>query len=312
MALKIIKYPYLPEGREYLYVSEDNEFMQAAKIAAKAHGCRKHATGGAAVKDGKLILTGSNAGTYVSVCPRAYKGYPTGEGYHYCRNYCDQKGHSEVLICNQAKEQGIDLNGADIYLYGHWWCCQNCWNHMIKAGIVNVYLAQGSEKSFNYDYQKEDAIIPPPKLSAYVAGPLTHLKDPAIKDLYIKIGDLLEAAGIESCVPHRDIDQAVENPTPDYIYSKCFDAVKNADLVVAYVGEPSLEVGLEVELANRFNSLVILLSEKDATVSKIVIGSPNVIDHIIFESPEDALNQLQPLLKKFVKTAGQQNVSVKI
>ena len=101
--LNVIKYPYLPEGREYLYVPVDNEYMQEAKKAAEAHGCRKHATGAVAVKDGKIIARGNNAGVFVKICPRVYKDFKTGEGYQFCHNYCQTKGHAEVTLYNYAK-----------------------------------------------------------------------------------------------------------------------------------------------------------------------------------------------------------------
>ena len=43
------------------------------------------------------------------------------------------------------------LPGADLYLYGHWWCCEPCWNAMINAGIKNVYLLKKSEVLFNLE-----------------------------------------------------------------------------------------------------------------------------------------------------------------
>ena len=46
-------------------------------------------------------------------------------------------------------ESGHNTKGADLYLWGHWWCCESCWNVMISAGIRNVYLLENSEILFN-------------------------------------------------------------------------------------------------------------------------------------------------------------------
>lgn len=38
---------------------------------------------------------------------------------------------------------------TDLYLWGHWWFCEPCWNAMIEAGIRDVYLLENSEVLFN-------------------------------------------------------------------------------------------------------------------------------------------------------------------
>lgn len=312
MPLPIIKYPYLPQGREILYVPGDNAFMLAAKEQAEQHGCRKHATGAVAVKEDEIIASGKNAGTAVSVCPRVYKDYGTGQGYQYCKNYCEQDGHAEVVLCNSAKADSIDLNGADLYLYGHWWCCENCWNHMITAGINNVYLMEGSDKLFNYDFQSEDEINPHPPIKVYISGPLTHLKNPDIKILYEEIGELAESEGMTAHVPHLFTDPIKHaDVSPEDVYQIDQSHLADSDLVIAYVGEPSLGVGMEIEMANHHKALVILLSEVDQKVARIATGSPNIIDHLTFQDKDDALAKIKVALQKFKKAAITQNVSVK-
>lgn len=312
MSLPLIKYPYLPEGREYLYVDETNPFMQAAKQATLSHGCRKHATGAVAVKDGKIVSTGSNAGIYVKVCPRVYKGYGTGQGYRYCTDYCEQSGHAEVMTVRNAEKAGVDLRDADIYLYGHWWACQKCWETMIAAGIRNVYLLRGSEVEFN-DQAKTIGEVPSVELSLYVSGPLTHLQKQEIKQLYEQIGALGESFGMKSHVPHKHTDP-IANPdiSAEDVYKHDKQKVVDADLMVCYVGEPSLGTGMELEIALKHKTLVILLSEEGVKVSRMVLGSPAVIDHIQFSDFDDAIAKLRLAFATFVKTAKQQNISVPI
>lgn len=312
MALTVIKYPYLPTGRTYLYVEENNPFMQAAKQATMSNGCRKHANAAVAVKDGVVVSSGSNAGVYVTVCPRVYKGYPTGQGYRYCQEYCEQSGHSEVMACRRAKEKGIDLKGADIYLYGHWWACQKCWDTMIAAGIRNVYLLRGSETMFN-DQVSKPGELANVDLSLYVSGSLTHLKNQEIKTLYERIGSLGESFGFQSHVPHLHTDPVKHaDVSAEDVYKNDKQHVIDADLMICYVGETSLGTGMELEIALHHKTLVVLLSEEGAQISRMVLGSPAVIDHVTFTTFEDALLKLRPVLEKFVKTAKQQNISVKV
>jgi len=143
-----IEYPYLPEGRTIEYVAADNPFMAEAEKMSESTGCAKQATGAVIVREGKIIGRGCNAGKKVDVCPRVLNNSKTGEDYHYCKEACLQEGHSEVTSINNAIANAQDTKGADLYLYGHWWCCQDCWGAMDAAGIANVYLLEGSDKIF--------------------------------------------------------------------------------------------------------------------------------------------------------------------
>ena len=148
---KTIAYPYLPEGRNFLYVGEDNPYMQEAKKYALANSLDDMLkTGSIIVKDGKVIGRGANGSDYHKTheCERVKQGIPTGQGYELCEG-CHPKNHGEPKAIKEARESGEDPSGADVYLWGHWWCCQSCWKAMINAGIKNVYLLEGSEVFFN-------------------------------------------------------------------------------------------------------------------------------------------------------------------
>lgn len=143
-----ISYPYIAPGKEIKYVGINNKWMKEAKKMAEKSGCTKQATGAVVVKNHQIIGRGTNAGKKVKICPRVEKNYPTGEGYHLCKKICHQIGHSEVTSTLDAEKNSYGTKGADLYLYGHWWCCQPCWDKMIKAGIKDVYLLKDSEKLF--------------------------------------------------------------------------------------------------------------------------------------------------------------------
>ncbi|OGI58259.1 hypothetical protein A3C60_01980 [Candidatus Nomurabacteria bacterium RIFCSPHIGHO2_02_FULL_37_45] len=146
-----VKYPYIPEGRIVLYVGEDNTYMQEAKQYVHKHSLDSTMpTGSAIVMNGVVIGLGANGSDYHKTheCERVKQKVPTGQGYELCEG-CHPKNHSEPKAIKNAQESGHNTKGADLYLWGHWWCCESCWNVMISAGIRNVYLLENSEILFN-------------------------------------------------------------------------------------------------------------------------------------------------------------------
>ena len=142
-------FPYLPDGREILFVPLENKWMkEAKKITDTLSGCSWWPTGAVIVKNEKIIGVGANKGIWQPLCPRVENNCPTGEGYHYCKDICQQDGHAEVSSVNNTLENNEDPQDADIYLFGHWWCCEPCWNKMIKHGVKNVYLLKNSHLLF--------------------------------------------------------------------------------------------------------------------------------------------------------------------
>ncbi|MCF7831236.1 hypothetical protein K9M41_04590 [Candidatus Gracilibacteria bacterium] len=149
--------PYLPEGREILYVGEDNDFLQKAKEMADTFSKHeKQPTGAVIVRDGRILGRGSNHSDYhdESGCERKKNGSPTGQGYETCPG-CKPCFHAEQQAIDDAHERleafarEDNLGGADLYLWGHWWCCESCWGKMIGAGIKNVYLVENAVDKFS-------------------------------------------------------------------------------------------------------------------------------------------------------------------
>ena len=138
--------PYLPAGRTIEYVPLENPFMQAAKLVAETESLdQDHATGAVLVRDGEIIAAGANGSTYHEQygCARKEKNIPTGEGYELCEG-CHPKNHAEQTAIANCENP----SGADCYLWGHWWCCQSCWEKMMASGIINVYLPVGATEMF--------------------------------------------------------------------------------------------------------------------------------------------------------------------
>lgn len=146
-----IQYPYLPNDRTICYVPADNLFMVAARAHALEHSLDEAVkTGSVIVKETVVIGWGANGSEYhrTNICERVKRNIPTGQGYELCEG-CHPKNHSEPRAIAAAQAAGHDPRGADLYLWGHWWCCEPCWQAIIRAGILDVYLLEGSERLFN-------------------------------------------------------------------------------------------------------------------------------------------------------------------
>lgn len=118
-------------------------------------------TGSVIVVGDKVVARGANQANIKNkkireihrkgICVRKILNVKTGQKYWLCPGCGDHRNHSETQAIEDAKKNGANIEGADLYLYGHWWCCQPCWDKMIKAGIKNIYLLEGSENKFNDD-----------------------------------------------------------------------------------------------------------------------------------------------------------------
>lgn len=133
--------------------------MKAAAKAAKESLDYNFPTGSVIVRDNVVIAAGANGSTYHDEhgCERVKQGIPTGQGYELCEG-CHPKNHSEAKAVTDAKAKKVNTRGADLYLWGHWWCCEPCWNAMDEAGIRNVYLMTHSEELFNKPRAKESPL----------------------------------------------------------------------------------------------------------------------------------------------------------
>jgi deoxycytidylate deaminase len=153
-AVDRIEYPYMPQEGQIRYVRGQNEFMQQAKENARKHSLDAVMPNASVlVKDGRIIGRGANGSTYHDTheCERIKRGIPTGEGYELCEG-CHPKNHSEPKAIADALAQGHNPKDAEIYLWGHWWCCEPCWKAMLDNGVRVVHLLQDSQKLFNKNH----------------------------------------------------------------------------------------------------------------------------------------------------------------
>jgi deoxycytidylate deaminase len=163
-----INYPYMPEGRVIKYVPAHDRFMRAAETACHELSTdHNHPTGAVLVRDGAVFATAANQSALKNKkllelhkngwCVRKILKIPSGQKYWLCPGCASSRNHAETLVVMKAKKLKLETKGADLYLWGHWWCCEPCWNSIIKAGIRDVYLLEGSERFF--DKNNPDNII---------------------------------------------------------------------------------------------------------------------------------------------------------
>jgi len=148
--------------------------------------------------------------------------------------------------------------------------------------------------------------------AAYVCGPLTELPPEiqrAAKRLYIRIADICgKVIGERGFVPHEHYDP-VEHPffSPQDVDRKERRQIyeKTSVLVVVAIAS-SWGGGIEVEMANTKGIPIIVLSEAGKRVSRLLLGNPSVVAHIVYDSQKNALSQLEEeLLRLFPREAQQ-------
>ncbi len=299
--------PFLPPGRSFKFVGKDDPFIQEAALARDAcAGDRLFPVGAVLVRDGQVLAragNGYNRGREtVHVCPRVVLDCPSGTGYELCQ-FHDSPGHAELMLMAVAKEQGIDLSGCDVYLFGHWWCCEPCWKGMIEQGIGDVYLFKNAHVEFHRDRVYAQTLQSQVH-RAYIAGAYTNnggLEQD--KWVYHSLGSVCEELGCTVILPFRDNPEN-QKPQADRdvkkVYQWTADRLRDCDVLIADVSSPSLGVGGELTLACLMQKPIVLISKNDSLVSDFALGNPAVVYHIRSASTEDVCRQLKNVLKQLV------------
>lgn len=150
---KHIEYPFMPPEGEIIYEPADNTYLQIAKDFAREFSLDKTMPNTSViVKDGEILSIGANGSNYHDEygCERVRQNIPTGQGYELCEG-CHPKNHGEQSAIMNAFSDGNGdrLEGAEVYLWGHWWCCESCWDAMRASGITTVHLLEESDVLFN-------------------------------------------------------------------------------------------------------------------------------------------------------------------
>lgn len=127
-----------------------------------------------------------------------------------------------------------------------------------------------------------------PETHIYLAGAITHAGEEQLLDWYQALAETLQQLGHTVFLPYRDL-HTPKHTAPEQIHEKNMIAIEQAEWVVAYVGMPSLGVGMTLQKATELNKPTLLLSTKDQILSEMILHTPNVKQLIRFSDREEAI-----------------------
>lgn len=300
-------YPYLPKNRVIFYAHKTDKFIRGAKEMVqdikKQYPWARYVTASLVVNDGKIVGKAVNRDVHLSFCPRRVFQSPSGGGYHLCPRHCHPKNHSEVLALNDAARKGKDAaKDSSLYMYGHWWCCKPCWDAMAGAGIKDIYLIEGATELF--ESVTSNGI--PRSFSYYAAAAVTKSKTDKLENFHQEIANLLKRVNVHAYLPWLYTDP-VKHPrfTPHQVYEKNKKKIKQSDFVLAHLGDPSLGVGVEIELARQHDIPVIGFAPTGTKISRMALGAPSLKSFFFFNDIEnfivklsEALEDVAPAIRK--------------
>jgi len=128
----------------------------------------------------------------------------------------------------------------------------------------------------------------------YISGSLTRLKgDRDYRQIYEEIGRVCSEAGYDPYIPHLFCDP-IQNPEikADVVWQKDHSEIEKADLTIAYVGQPSLGVGAELEIARILKKDLIIWYFEGEKVSRMALGNPAIKSTIIAKDEADLYRKL--------------------
>lgn len=109
---------------------------------------------------------------------------------------------------------------------------------------------------------------------AYISGALTHVgQADDVRSFYEDLAHACELEGGVFYLPHLSMDpRAHPDASPENVYARDAAAVLASDLVIAYVGLPSLGVGAEIAMAADAGIPIIGVRRPGDIVSRFITG----------------------------------------
>lgn len=136
---------------------------------------------------------------------------------------------------------------------------------------------------------------------AYISGALTGA--PALdvaRRRYEEAADTCSAHGYDAFVPHLQNDpELAPQLSPEVVYTSDHGALESADLVVAFLGTPSLGVGAEVAIALQHKSRLVAIYAQPERVSRFMLGL--IRAHGGHELRLTSYDDLSPALDRWLK-----------
>ncbi|MBI3153704.1 MAG: nucleoside 2-deoxyribosyltransferase [Chloroflexi bacterium] len=119
---------------------------------------------------------------------------------------------------------------------------------------------------------------------------------------YQKIVTALLADGHEIPTSHLAKSEVMENErglTPQYVYERDVDWIKNCDVLIAEVSVPSHGVGYEIAFALGIGKPVLCIHRQERRVSKMITGNPHPLLVVkSYSTLEEAMSLVKGFLQK--------------
>lgn len=141
-------------------------------------------------------------------------------------------------------------------------------------------------------------------MKAYISGALMGSKNlKRSKELYEFIGDITTRNGITPYIPHLNTCPLTNTSlTPDDIFKIDMKCLNNSDLVISYLGSPSLGVGAELAITISTQKPIIAIYHEQDNVSRFVLGMLKDFENTTFikyQSLNDLETKLTSILSKY-------------
>ena len=137
-------------------------------------------------------------------------------------------------------------------------------------------------------------------MNIYFACSITGGRE--LESAYQQIVAALTADGHEIPTSHLAQSEVMENEralTPQYVYERDVNWIRNCDVLIAEVSVPSHGVGYEIAFALEIGKPVLCIHEQGRRVSKMITGNPNpAIITKSYSTLEEAISLARAFLKE--------------
>jgi len=108
----------------------------------------------------------------------------------------------------------------------------------------------------------------------YISGPLQAAKDlSAARSFYERLAKICAGIGAEPYLPHQRTDPALHTDAhPIQVFRRDRQAMKECDLLIAHIGQPSSGVGAELGLAFTAEQPIIAIYRESERPSRFILG----------------------------------------
>ncbi len=145
--------------------SKENNMLLHAIVVTEAKrnsvgfACHKQSvyTMLASANSDKYYFGTNNVEQYKESCPRDEQNFKSGEGYHLCKEECNNNHtptHAEHDVILNALKDGCDVRDAVIVMVGHTYCCDGCIKLMKEYGINSVQIINSDYTISSIDLNK--------------------------------------------------------------------------------------------------------------------------------------------------------------